>query len=275
MNKLKIVVFANCHGEKYINYFKQNSNICDIFDIEYLVSYQLLDDFQHLKSTFELADILIVNRIKSYSDFTVSNLKSLMKPNSKLIVIPFIRFKGYWLPENYKKLKNFSSNSVEEFPDIKISEIKDYLSYNHESMDIKNNYAEALTKLKSIEAESDIMFYDWFVENHLKYPMFRDSIHPTDNLISYIGNEIMKLIQFEVSSVQIFSDLILKKETYEHGHYKPINDNVKNILKIEYDIDKIFVCDREIYLSTILEHENSDVLIKDLDDMKDKLIPDK
>lgn len=274
MNKLNIVVFSNCHGEKYLDIFKENSNIYEMFNIEYLVSYELLNDFKHLKNTFETADILIVNNIKSYNDFTVSNLKSLMKPNSTLIVIPFIRFAGYWLPENYKKLKNFSTNAVEEFPDIKIAEVKDYLGCCHDSIKIMDNFKEALIKLKSIESESDIKFYDWFINNHLKYPMFRDYKHPTGNLISYIGNEIMKLIQLDFPSVHIFSKLMLKKDIYEYGHYKPINDSIKTILNIEYDIDKIFVCDRESYISTILKHENTDILIKDLNDMKIKLIPD-
>ena len=42
-----------------------NSNINDIFDIEYLLSYEMLDNFQHLKNKFESADVLIINRIKS------------------------------------------------------------------------------------------------------------------------------------------------------------------------------------------------------------------
>ena len=84
----------------------------------------------------------------------------------------------------------------------------------------------------------------------------------------------MKLIQLDFPSVHIFSKLMLKKDIYEYGHYKPINDSIKTILNIEYDIDKIFVCDRESYISTILKHENTDIMIKDLNDMKIKLIPD-
>lgn len=273
--KNKIVVFSNCHGEKYIDIFKKNSNIHELFDIEYLVSYELLDNFSNVKETFESADILIMNNIKTYNNFTVSNLKSLMKPNSKLIVIPFVRFNGYWLPENYKKLKNFSANTVEQFPDIKITEVKDYLNCCHDSEKIIDNYNEALMKLKNIESESDIQFFDWFIDNHLKYPMFRDYKHPTSNLIEYVGNEIMKLIQVHCPLVHISSKLILKNDLYEYGHYKPINDSVKTILNIEYDIDKIFVCSRENYLYNILKHEETNILIQNLDDMKVKLISDK
>lgn len=274
MVKYKMIVFANCHGEKYINTFKKNSNINDIFDIEYLLSYEMLDNFQHLKNKFETADVLIINRIKSYSEFTVSNLKSLMKPGSKLIVIPFIRFNGYWLPEEYKKMKNFNTKSVEDFPNINIDDVNSYLSEQDNEEKITHHFEEALEKLKLIEKESDIKFFDWFCDNHLKYPMFRDYKHPTDNFISYTGNELMKLIKSYFSEVEISFKLELKQNTYEHGHYKPIKDYVKKILNIEYDIDKVFVCSRYHYITTILNHEESDIFIDNLDTMKEKLIPD-
>jgi hypothetical protein len=61
----------------------------------------------------------------------------------------------------------------------------------------------------------------------------------------------------------------LSKETKEYGHYKPINNNVKKILNIQYDLDKIFICNRKKYLKNILEYENSGKrAIIDLTDMK-------
>ena len=86
--------------------------------INYIVSYQQLDNFQHLKKDFENADILIINRIKSYNDYTIQNLKQILKKDVLLIVIPFVRFEGYWKPENYKRLTKIGDNAVKEILDI-------------------------------------------------------------------------------------------------------------------------------------------------------------
>lgn len=126
-----------------------------------------------------------------------------------------------------------------------------------------------LKKLKQIEIESDIKFYDFFIENHTNYPMFRDNYHPTMNILEHIGSEIMKKIneKFEINYNNKFK---LLKEPKEYGHYKPIQDEVKNILDIKYDLDKIFICSRKEYLSKIINYENSttNIPVKDLTDMR-------
>ena len=54
--KKNLVVFANCHGEGYINIMKRDTNIESLFDITYYVSYLELDNFHNLnedeKNTF-------------------------------------------------------------------------------------------------------------------------------------------------------------------------------------------------------------------------------
>ena len=95
-----------------------DSNIDNLFNITYIVSYQQLNNFSQWKSKFEKADVLIINNIKNYNDYTISNLKKILKKDVILIVIPFVRFEGYWLPEQYKKLRFFSGNSVSYFPNV-------------------------------------------------------------------------------------------------------------------------------------------------------------
>lgn len=267
MLKKKIVVFTNCHGEKYINVFKESSNIDSLFEINYIVSYQQLDNFSNMKDIFIEADILIINRIKSYNNYTVDNLKKILKPDALLIIIPFIRFNGYWLPEESKILKNFKANSVEYFPNINYEDIDTYLEEDIDNNEIKCNFNKCLIKLEEIELESDIKFFDWFLTNHLKYPMFRDYKHPTDNFINYIGHEIMKLIQKKYINVTIKHNIKLNNTPYEGGHFKPIKNKIKEVLNINYDFDKVFFCSRKKYLSTILNHEKSDICINNLEHM--------
>lgn len=267
--KKNLLVFTNCHGEKYLEILKRDTNIYDLFNIEYYISYQSLDKFDNLKSKFENADILIINRIKSYNNFTIENLKKNLKKDCLLIVIPFARFNGYWITEKFKKLKYFKSNSVENFSDIELKDINSYLDENLNNDLFINHYNKCLEKLKDIDNYSDIKFYDFFIKNHLKYPFFRDYAHPTANFIKFISNGIIKLISNKFDLKFTEKELILKSDTIEYGHFKPIQSNVKKILNIEYNLDKIFICSRYDYFYNILSYEsddsNNDII--DLDDM--------
>jgi len=272
MNKKEMVVFTNCHGERYIEMFKRDSNIDNLFNITYIVSYQQLNNFSQWKSKFEKADVLIINNIKNYNDYTISNLKKILKKDVILIVIPFVRFEGYWLPEQYKKLRFFSGNSVSYFPNVNENNIDEYLNFKLDIKMVYSHFIKCLKKLKSIENESDIKFYEFFIKNHKEFPMFRDNYHPTMNMLEYIGSEIMKKINSKIEINYNMKSLKLSKDVKEYGHYKPMLTSMKNILGINYDLDNVFIWSRKEYLKKILEYEKTGkVAIKDLDDMKVKL----
>lgn len=265
-----MVVFSNCHGERYINIFKRDTNIHNIFNINYIISYQQLDNFSKFKDDFVKADVLIINNIKQYNDYTIANLKQILKPSCMVIVIPFVRFEGYWMPEQYKQLKYISSNAVSFFPNINKNNITNYLTYNINSNDIIRHFNNCLSKLKQIDEESDIRFYDFFIENHCKYPFFRDNYHPTMNILEYIASQIIEKICPEFDVTYNKSNFKLKQDLFEWGHYKPITNSVKNALNLEYNLDKVFLCSREKYLNIILYNETKQQKIVDLDDLRKK-----
>ena len=62
----------------------------------------------------------------------------------------------------------------------------------------------------------------------------------------------------------------MKQDLFEWGHYKPIKTSVKNTLKLEYDLDNVFLCNREKYLNVILDNETKKKQIVDLDDLRKK-----
>ena len=277
-NKLyNMVIFSNCHGERYINIFKRDTNILNLFNINYIVSFMQLNNFEHYKNDFCNADILIINNIKNYNDYTINNLKKYIKQDCLLIIIPFVRFEGYWIPETLKQLHYVKDNAVSFFPDININLINDYL-INKEVITeetkekVLNYFNTCLNKLKQIENECDIKFYDYFIEHHKQFPFFRDNYHPTSNMLEYIGKQLITKIKDKYDIITYnYTNYSLKKDTYEYGHYKPITNTIKDILELEYNLDTLFICDRYNYLYTILDNENKKQEIKDLDDMKVKL----
>lgn len=268
-----MVVFSNCHGEKYINIFKRDTDIHNIFNINYIVSYQQLDNFSNFKADFITADVLIINNIKQYNDYTMSNLKKILKPACMVIVIPFVRFEGYWMPEQYKQLKYVTGNAVSFFPNIDKNNIKSYLLGDNNQNEIVAYFNKCLVKLKQIDDESDIRFYEFFINNHDKYPFFRDNYHPTMNILEYIATQIIEKISkdFDITYKSTFK---LTQELFEWGHYKPVKNSVKTALSLKYDLDKVFLCSREKYLNVILDNETNQQKIVDLDDLCKKYFAD-
>lgn len=271
-----MVVFSNCHGEKYINIFKRDTNILNLFNINYILSFMQLNNFEHYKNDFCNADILIINNIKNYNDYTINNLKKYIKKECLLIIIPFVRFEGYWIPEKIKQLHYVKDNAVSFFPDININLINEYLTNTQEITDesktlVLNYFNNCLIKLKQIESECDIKFYEYFIENHKKYPFFRDNYHPTSNMLEYIASQLINKIKNKYDIKYKATNYSLKKDIYEYGHYKPITNNVKQILELDFNLDTVFICDRYNYLYNILNNEDNKQDIKDLDDMKLKL----
>lgn len=273
MAKKKMVVFTNCHGEKYITMFQRDSKIGELFDIEYVVSYMQLDNFSHLKDTFETADVLITNKVKNYNEFTLSNLKKILKSDAILIVIPFVRFEGYWLPEDYARLNYFEENSVSYFPNLTTTQVAEYLNVTVDKQVLLDHFERCLDKLKSIEQESDIHFFDFFIENHTKYPMFRDNYHPTINMLEYMGSQIMKKINEHINIEYTDRHFTLVQNVKEYGHFKPIINAMKEVIGLQYDLDEVFICSRQEYLNRILNYETTtqDEKIQDLNDMKRKV----
>ena len=270
--KNNMVIFSNCHGERYINMFKRDTNILNLFNINYIISYMQLNNFEVYKNDFCNADILIINNIKNYNDYTIINLKKYLKKDCLLIIIPFVRFEGYWIPENLKQLQYVKDNAVSFFPNININLINEYLTNKIDNEELVINYFNScLQKLKQIENECDIKFYDYFIENHQSYPFFRDNYHPTSNMLEYIGKQIINKIKDKYDIEYKNTNYSLKIDICEYGHYKPIINSIKDILQLKYDVDKIFICDRYNYIYNILDNENKKQDIKDLDDMKLKL----
>ena len=118
--------------------------------------------------------------------------------------------------------------------------------------------------------ESDIPFVSFFIKHHLDYPMFRDSYHPTSNILEYVGTKIIEKIKTKFAIQSTKQTLQLTKTPFEYGHYKPIQNKIKTLLGIRYDLDKIFICNRKKYLTSILEYEahNDTCLMQDLEKMK-------
>jgi len=224
LEKRILLIFSNCQGDHYKRILEKFTNINDFVDIKYLISYENLNRFNECKPFFETCDILLINPIENYPDFSLPNLKKLIKSTCIIIKIPFIRFEGFWIPEKYKVLNKIPPSIATKIPDICTFDIDTYLSGIREDKTfVEQHFSESLKKLQKIESDCDIKFVEFFLENYKLFPLFKDEWHPTIYFYDYLANEIINIIKVYIP---INNNFIVKYSniSIDTGHYSPITD---------------------------------------------------
>jgi len=271
-----IYIFANCHGNIY-----RDALVRAGFKgkIEHTISYENLDRYDELKNKFENADILIIQPATNYPQFSLENIKRILKKNCLIICIPFYRFDGFWPSDDSKELTKFSSETVMFFPKIdSIDKIQHYLT-EEEAGDqtIKDNFDKALSKLKEMDSESDVSLYDFFLENYKTTPLLRDPYHWTAPVYAYISNQVTKKISKHFSLDLNIDHELNMKVSRESGHFKPIKNSYAKALGLNYDLDGYFLNNRYDFLYKILSYEadKSNPAISNLKELEDKVLNNK
>jgi hypothetical protein len=223
----------NCHGEQIKKYLEQIDFIRDNYIITHVITYSNLTNSVALDQLKD-CDILIINNLKEYKNYTVQNWKTVIKPGTQIIVIEYFRFNGF------NPLKGFICNQIMCFDEsYNVDSYNNYINYPIDESIIKNNFNESLKKLKQIDDMSDIKIYDYFVENYKTIPMFRDYGHPTKYIFKHMIDQILVKLNID-ESIDITDD---KLEFGIAVRYNIINENVKRVLGLEYKIDKIYAFD--------------------------------
>jgi hypothetical protein len=257
---MNIFIFANCHGQIYKDFILKNVLDRKQINVDYAISYESLDSYNELLPTFQKADILIIQPVSNYKEFKLTNLIKVLKPDCLIIKVPFVRFEGFWPKESAKKLTKFDHAAVTDFPQLNSNdEIITYLSEDKtDTKYVKNVFELGLEKLKNIENNGDIEFFDFFMEHYKTIPLFRDQLHPTAIFYQHFAKQIAKIISKKKEvGFSNTKDGVHNNVAKEYGHYRPIKDVFAKTLGLEYDLSTYFLYNRFEYLSKILHYENS------------------
>ncbi|WNC71300.1 GSCFA domain-containing protein [Thalassotalea psychrophila] len=271
---MNIFIFANCHGQIYKNYINKYINKNINYKLDYAISYESLKDYEKLLPTFKAADILIIQPVSNYKEFTLENLNNVIKKDCLVIRVPFVRFDGFWPKEKAKVLKKIEHAAVTDFPKVNTTkEIADYLTEQvTDSKLIFDIFNLALIKLAEIEKSGDIKFYDFFLKNYKMVPLFRDQLHPTTVFFEHFAAQIIGIIS-EKRGLE-FNAIDQRKPgnaPKEYGHFRPIKNIFAKELGLQYDLNSYFIYNRFEYLSNILAFENDAdemQLVKNINDLK-------
>jgi len=242
-----LLILMNCLGEEIENYFKHIPEINKDYNIKYIKTHENLTN-RTILDDIKLSDIIITNNIKDYPLLTVKNIKKQKKSDCIVCVIEFIRFAGYF----YFPYRRDHINFLYVYD--KSTDSKDFNSFINcyiSDVDIKLNYKNCLLKLKLLDQESDIKFYDFFINWHKKILLFRDNWHLTHDFIKYIIKQI--LLFLNIQTVISIDELTLE---YTYGHkfrVKPILNCIKNTLGLEFNTDIVNIFNRNILIKEYYE----------------------
>jgi hypothetical protein len=226
-----IYIFSNCFGNEIANYFNHIKEIKENYIIKYKSTYTNLTDFSILDEIKDV-DYLLTNNIKQYKHLTPDNLKLYVKSSCKVIVFEFVRFDGFY------PLKIYYHLNLELMYLDCLNSYNDFINYKIDDDIIIKHFNDSLEKFKILDENSDIKFYDFFINNYENVLLFRDKTHPTREFIKYLIKEIIKKMDIDFDQTD-FDNLNLK---YSHGfvfRYLPILNCVKKTLNLKFDDDNI------------------------------------
>jgi len=190
--KQTIVVVMNCHGEEIISYLNKIPDIITFFDIIYISTYLNFDNADALLP-LTTCDILITHNVKNYEPINFTNLCKRIKRTCKVIKMEFVRFHGFWpLKDQPEHLLLF---------DEEISKCESYENYMDtvvESTVIQDHFNKCLDLLRKLDQDSDVHFYEFFIENYKKHRLFRDGWHPTHFFYRHLIKQIVAMIDSRI-----------------------------------------------------------------------------
>lgn len=269
--KIKVLIFANCHGAIYL----QNLKAADpesTMEFEHIISYENLSNFEQHKSKFEKCDILIIQPIQNYDEFKIERLRPILKPSCEIILVPFFRFNGFWDLNNERDLTRFSKAAVMFFPNIQDnSQVDAYLKgRGMNPKDIESNFERSIAELRIQESLGDVEIVDFFLKNYKSIPLFRDPYHPTGMIYQHLSYQIILRVLKQNPAIRVKPFHIQEGWIKEYGHFKPISNLVASTLGLKYDLDSYFVYRRADYLNRITAYENnpSSLKINNLNELK-------
>lgn len=209
VNKYLTIVYGNCHTSLVIRYLENCDRFNELYAIYPILPIQNITDSNYFeKKVFKICDVFIHQSIQvnnrygtEYSsDVLISKLKKSCRVISipNVYHLPLFMYPQYYEGKelNYKGYNFFFRDSiidsqVKEGKSLK--EIIEAYSFSYFSpVQIKNSYDKFISKVKEREEQWDIKISDFIIKNIQTKQLFYDPNHPTNCLIKYYAEEIVK-----------------------------------------------------------------------------------
>ncbi len=253
--KKTIYISGNCITEAIPIILKTNNEFNKLFEIKTLKPVFMVEhkDVPTFHEEISKCDIFITQPIggEKYKQLGIDTetMKDLMKEGSKLISIPVPYFVGYF-PEQFY-LHDANKNVIglcEGLPSPYHNKIILYSYLNNltpqECLDLLNqdnclkniaNYSnEGIDELKRREECLDFGIADFIKKNYKKKRLFWSLNHPTNELLYYMCEEILKLLGIKKKWWQLTSQIKPFRKEFLDGFITPILPSTKKELALSF-----------------------------------------
>ena len=249
MNKKIVIIYGNCHTIAFSKYL----TLCEEFNSKYTIFpikpiQDVKDPTYFEMKEIKTCDVFIHQSIRENNrygkEYSSANIIAKLKPTCQIIAIPNV----YHLPPcfypQYTEEKEFSYNGrTYFFRDRIIDEavkngkhineiVNTYHNYVFDEKSIIEEYHNFIDKVKKREREWDIKVSDFILKNTRKIQLFYDPNHPTNALIKYYAQEVLKKLLEDSFSVSELMDFRL--DSYE----MPTHESVHKALNLDYKSDE-------------------------------------
>ncbi|MBD8793238.1 hypothetical protein IFR09_20605 [Pseudomonas syringae] len=228
---MKICVMGNCQSAPIKTLIQKRINVpCEVVQIK---AVHLLKDWdiENVLKIISSSDVVITHLISdNYNNFPIgtNQLKNIMLPNAKLIVVPNAHYIGYFHSFIYIKdakgrgvtprvpeYSMFPSDYHDAFciaAKIKALSKKDlldfYENYSEARAWLEKYIDESLANLREREQECDVVISDFIEENYKRRQLFWTFNHPTNELLTFITDQIIKKIGCVPSDVRVEKEFL-------------------------------------------------------------------
>jgi hypothetical protein len=245
---------GNCQSAPIRDLLKRKigveADIVQIKPVHLLSKTDLGDVLVHLRQ----ANIIVTHLIsENYNELPIGTrqLKEIMRPGSKLIVVPNAHFIGYF--PSFLYLKDSKGRTVAPrvadyscFPSdyhdafciagkikgLSLEELKSFYAEYAGAHDWISKYVgESLESLREREQECDVTFSDYIESEYTKSQLFWTFNHPSNRLLEYIVAQIMGSIGMTPVAQE-------NKVEYLKGTVLPLFPFVANTMQMSFVPEK-------------------------------------
>jgi hypothetical protein len=237
-----LVFYTNCQGG-----FGINTLLCSRVKFEtvnYIETFSTIWNNEDLPiDVLNNADIFIYQPIndkygKYSTDVNIkNNILTYLKPNCIKISFPYVYFAclfPLYFANSAAEIDGGNSYDVSKIVnrDVIIDLKKKYtneeiiLLYDNQEIDFnfKKNYEDTIERIKNIEQNCTITITNLFTLDSIKkIKLMHTNNHPSNYVLKYITNEILKILQLPTHDYEEFNDELLTEypySIYSYNYYK-------------------------------------------------------
>lgn len=205
------IIYGNCHTMVISEMLKKSDGFNNKYALYEISPIQSITDIAYFTHpVFHETDLFIHQSIRQENrygpEFASSHIIKLLKKTCTIIAIPNLYhlpmcfFPQYYDKSEYKlhgETVFLRDSIIDNHYKDKISAIvekyTDEQYFKNEC--IQENFLHFLEKVREREKDWDIKVLDFIINNYRDHQLFYDPNHPTNFLLQYVTNEILKLLK--------------------------------------------------------------------------------